>query len=250
MELKALIVDDEADSRSVLSKLIDTFCPGISICGEAGSAQQAYEMVVATKPNAVFLDIHMPGGDGFSFLKKFNEIPFDVIFVTSYDKYAIEAIRFSALDYLLKPVEVERLQAAAEMLKKSLVKKQGYHRQIVNLITHLENKGIEKKIAVHQNDLVSFIPLGEIIYMEGERNYTNIHTMDGAKYVSSKNLGEFEEILEGYPQFFRISKSCIANLNHVSSYSKGETCMLFLAGKNGFEISRRKKQELIERLKK
>jgi two-component system LytT family response regulator len=250
MELKALIVDDEPDSRSVLSSLITEFCPKIRICAEAPGAQQAYDLVIAHKPDVVFLDIQMPGGNGFSFLKKFNDIPFEVIFVTSYDKYAIEAIRFSALDYLLKPVEVERLIQSAQRLEHSVAKKQGQHRQIVNLITHMENKGIEKKIALHRNDLVSFVPLGEITYLEGERNYTCIHTLDHSKYTSSRNLGEFEEILESYPQFLRISKSCIANLNHVSSYSKGEPCMLFIAGENGFEISRRKKQELIERLKK
>ncbi|MCW3071337.1 MAG: two component transcriptional regulator, LytTR family [Bacteroidetes bacterium] len=250
MEIKALVVDDEHDSRSVLSSLISGFCPKIRICAEAGGAQPAYDMVLKHKPDVVFLDIQMPGGNGFSFLKKFDEVPFEVIFVTSYDKYAIEAIRFSALDYLLKPVEVERLILSAQRLEQSLLKKQRSHRQVVNLITHMENKGIEKKMALHHNDLVSFIPLGEIAYLEGERNYTLIHTLDHSRYTSSRNLGEFEEMLESYPQFFRISKSCIVNLNHVSSYSKGEPCMLFIAGMNGFEISRRRKQELIERLKK
>src|SRR4051812_9135626 len=100
MKLTALIVDDEADSRSVLCSLLKEFCPSVSICGQASGIESAYEMIIEHKPHVVFLDIQMPGGNGFSLLKKFLEVPFEVIFVTSYDEYALEAIKFSALDYL------------------------------------------------------------------------------------------------------------------------------------------------------
>ena len=249
MALTALIVDDEADSRSVLKKLLKKFCPQIILLGEADNVDTAYEIIIDKKPHVVFLDIQMPRSSGFSLLKKFSEIPFEIIFVTSYNKYAIEAIKFSALDYLLKPVEVEDLHKAVKRIETTVGKKQMNQHQIVNVITHTENKEVEKKIAVHHNDIVKLLPLGEITHMEADRNYTFIHTLKGDKYTSSKNLGEFEEMLEDYRQFLRIGKNCIANLNHISNYSKGEPCILTIIGSHMFEISRRKKQEVLDRMK-
>jgi two-component system, LytTR family, response regulator len=250
MDIQALLVDDEPDGRAVMKKLLGKFCPEIKIVAEAGSVPEAYEMIINLKPQVVFLDIQMPGSNGFELLKKFRVIPFEVVFVTSHDKYAIEAIKFSALDYLLKPIEVEELQKTVAKLEEIIERKVLRQEQLVNVIIHVENPGIEKKIAVHVNDNVHLLPLSEIVYLESERNYTNILTLSGDKYTSSKNLGEFEDMLETYPQFLRIGKSCIANLNHVTDYSKGEPCMLFIANKWSFEISRRKKQEVLERLKK
>lgn len=250
MTIRALIVDDEPDGRSVIKKLLEKFCPLITIVGEAGNVNDAYEMVIDRKPQVVFLDIQMPGETGFGLLKRFREIPFEVIFVTSYDRYAIEAIKFSALDYLLKPIVVSELQNAIVRLETIITSEILRQEQLVNVIIHMENPDIEKKVAVHINDTVKLLPLGEITHLLGERNYTSIFTKDGKKYASSKNLGEFEDMLESYGQFLRIGKSCIANLNHVSNYSKGEPCMLFIADKWSFEISRRKKQEVLERLRK
>lgn len=250
MEIKSIIIDDEADSRSVLKKLLKSFCPNVKIAGEAHNVDSAYELIVIHKPQVIFLDIQMPGGSGFSLLKKFREIPFEVIFVTSYDKYAIDAIKMSALDYLLKPVEVEDLIAAVNKANLAIEKKHSKQQQIINVVAHIDDKEIDKKIAIHHNDQVVLLPLGEITHFEGERNYTLIHTRKEKKYNSSKSLVEFEEMLLSYPSFLRISKSCIVNLNHVSGYSKGDPCMLTVAGENSFEISRRKKQEVLERIKK
>lgn len=247
MELKAIIVDDEADGRNVLKTLLKQFCPTVTVCDEAENVKDAYQAIIKNIPDIVFLDVQMPKENGFDLLKKFSEIPFEIIFVTSYDTYAIEAFRFSALDFLLKPVEVAELQRAVKKLEKQIFNK-GLNEQVANLLQHIENAGMEKKIAVHVNDRVVLLPLSEITHMEGERNYSIIHTIKGENYTSSKNLGEFEELFEQYPQFMRIGKGCIANLNHVSDYSKGEPCILTIANRLSFEITRRKKQEVIERL--
>lgn len=247
MSIQAVLIDDEEDGRNVLRTLLEKFCPEISICGEAGNVQQAYEVVKLTKPEVIFLDIQMPGGSGFNLLKKLGDIPFEVIFVTSYDKYAIEAIKFSALDYLLKPIAVEELIIAVEKLTKSLRKKHTKQLQFTNAINQIENREIEKKLAVHHNEKVFLIALSDVTHMEGERNYTVIHT-GNAKYTSSKNLGEFEDMLEVYSNFMRISKSCLVNLNHVSSYTKGAICVLTISEDCQFEISRRKKQEFLDRI--
>jgi two-component system LytT family response regulator len=209
--------------------------------------QKARHLIGATKPHAVFLDIQMPKANGFDLLQKYIYVPFEVIFITSYDQYALEAIRFSALDYLLKPVEVEELKRAVKRIEvRQEMKTQ--NEKVMNLLAHIENKEAEKKIAVHINDKVKFLSLAEITHMDGERNYTFIYNIKGEKYSSSKNLGEFEEMLKAYPQFIRISKSCLVNMNHVSGYSKGEPCVLVIANRWNFEISRRKKQEVLDKL--
>ncbi|MBS1636808.1 MAG: response regulator transcription factor [Bacteroidetes bacterium] len=250
MMITALIVDDEADSRSVLKKLLSQFCPQVQVIGEAGSVTSAYDLIQETKPQLVFLDIQMPGGSGFSLVKKFDEVPFELIFVTSYDKYAIDAIKMSALDYLVKPVEVAELLAAITRFEKYHSRQESHQMQVVNLIANMEESNVEKKIAVHNNDNVVLLSLGQITHMEGERNYTQIYTNKGDKYTSSKNLGEFEDMLESYPQFFRIGKSCMVNLNWVTNYSKREPCVITINDRHTYEISRRKKQDLLEKLKK
>jgi two-component system LytT family response regulator len=250
MKLNAIIIDDETDSRSVLKKLLQKFCPVVNVIDEASGVEAAYEKIISLKPEVVFLDIQMPGGDGFSLLKKFTQIPFEVVFVTSYDKYAIEAIKFSALDYLLKPIEVNDLIQAVKKLEDKHLKKDLRQQQLVNVIFNIENSGLEKRLTVHYNDAVKLLSLAEISHLEAERNYTTIYTVKKEKFNSSKNLGEFDEMLAPYHEFLRINKSCIININSINNYSKGEPCMLTLNGGQSFEISRRKKQEFLERVKK
>jgi two-component system, LytTR family, response regulator len=245
MEITAILVDDEADSRKVLQNLLKMFCPDIKVVGEASNIDAAYDLIAEQNPAVVFLDIQMPGGYGFNLLKRYRELPFEVIFVTGYDKYALEAIKLSAIHYLMKPVEVADLQDAIKRLKKNVTSKD-LLLQLENLEYNLE--AVEKKIIIHTNDKVVFLPLKDITHFEGERNYTNIY-LGGKKYTSSKNLGEYEEMLEGNKQFFRIGKSCIVNLNYITNYSKGEPCMLTVNEKFTYEISRRKKQELLDKLK-
>jgi two-component system LytT family response regulator len=243
----AIIVDDEAPSRSVLKKLLLKFCPSVEITGEADNAKEAYGLICKLKPDVVFLDLQMPGGNGFSLLKKFKEIDFEVIFVTSYDKYAIEAIKLSALHYLLKPIEVEDLKEAVNRLEKKMYAKEINEQTIANAVRNSEE--IEKKLTVHIQDYVVFLSLNDITHLEASVNYTFIYMKDGAKYTSSTNIGEYEKILNGHLQFYRISKSCIVNVNSIKEYTKGEVCLLNLENSHSYEVSRRRKQELIELLK-
>lgn len=250
MELTAVIIDDEANSRSVLRKLLKMFCPHVLIKGEADNVEDAYTLIMATIPSIVFLDIQMPGANGFSLLKKFSDIPFRVIFVTSYDKYALEAIKFSAFDYLLKPVDVEELVLSVNRLQQNAFTKEVRIEQIINVIAHVDGESLEKKIVVHHNNYVKFLLLNEILYMESDRNYTIINTVKEERYISSKNLGEYEETLENHQNFFRINKSYLININHMAHYTKKEPCILTLSNNMDFEISRRKKHELLERISK
>jgi len=247
MEVRVVIVDDEVDSINVLKNLLKKFCPHVTIVGEAVDIKEAYALITKLEPDAVFLDIQMPGGNGFSLLKKFKEINFDVVFVTSYDRYAIEAIKLSALHYLLKPIEVEDLQEAVKRIEKSVYGLELQHNQILNAISNMEE--IEKKITVHTKDLVAFLNLNDITHLESDRNYTIIYTKENKKYTSSRNLGEYEEMLKDNPLFYRANKSCLVNINQITDYTKGEPCMIVITNGYEQEVSRRKKQELVDLIK-
>lgn len=247
--IRALIVDDEKSSRSVLSQLLNEFCPDVYIAGEAASSEQAYEFLLNTPVDLVFLDIQMPTGNGFTLLQKFTELPFDVIFVTSYDKYAIDAIKFSALDYLLKPVAIDSLKNAVAKAITLQNKRNNFQSRVVNLLQLVDAEVIEKKIAIHQNDTVVFIKVSDIIYIEGESNYTAITISTNESFTSSKTLKEFEEYLKNFDFFVRIHKEVIINVHHIAKYSKGDPFIIEMKDKKEFEASRRRKQEVLSKLR-
>jgi two-component system, LytTR family, response regulator len=247
--LRALIVDDERSSREVLKQLLIDFCPEIEIIGEVSSAQLAYEFVLQTQTDLVFLDIQMPTGNGFTLLQKFEVLPFDVIFVTSFDQYAISAIKLSALDYLLKPIAINLLKDAVIKALRTNELKSNKHPQMINLLQLVNPEVIEKKIALHHHDNVKLVKLSEVIYIEGNINYTDITVISGEKYSSSKTLKEFEEYLSPFNFFIRIHKTAIININHISKYSKGDPFIIVMQNKKEFEASRRRKHEVLEKLK-
>ena len=249
MTINALIIDDEASSRNVLKQLLIKFCPEIKICGEADNAENAYPLILEKKPQLIFLDVHMPSGNGFTLLRKFSKFDFEIVFVTSFDHFAIEAIKFNALDYLLKPVEVSDLKSAVFKTIQRIREKQSSSPLVVNLLANLTEENREKKIPLHTANTVRFVNINEILYFEADGNYTNIETKNGEKFISSKNLKEFESMLEGIQQFIRVNKSAIVNIKRIVSYSKTEPYVLSLVNNKEYEISRRKRNEVLERLK-
>ncbi len=249
MKIKALLIDDEVSSRNVLSKLLEKFCPEITVIGQADHVDAAYKAIQELHPDLIFLDVQMPGGNGFSLLKKFETIPFEIIFVTGFDQYALNAIKFSALDYLMKPVEVKDLLQAVQKAKIKLGTHSSSRESIDNLLANENEEEIHKRIAVHDKGKVRFIKLNEIIWLEADGNYTVLHLAGGEKYSTSKTLKEYEELFEDFPLFLRINKSAIVSINFVKEYSKKEPFTLKLLNGVELEISRRKKQEVNERLK-
>jgi two-component system LytT family response regulator len=248
-EMKAIIVDDEFSNRDVLRSLLTLVCPDVIIAGEAASAKAAYDLICLEGPDLVFLDIQMPHENGFDLLRKFERIPFDVVFVTSYNEYAIDAIRFSALDYLLKPVEIPLLQSAVEKAKNRIASGNLRMPQIVNLLHNTDKMQQEKKIALHTSENVVFVSVNEIICIVGDGNYSYIHTTDLNRYVSSKTIKDYEGFLAESGFFIRISKGCLINAHHIKEYSKGDPCIVTMKNGMSFEMSRRKKQEALEALK-
>jgi len=243
------LVDDEHDSRIVLKDLLYHFCKEAELIGEASNVEEAFTMINEKNPDLLFLDIQMPMGNGFTLLKKFEKIPFEVIFITSYDKYAINAIKFSALDYLLKPIAIPDLQNAVKKAAKKLTDTKTNQSMILNLLQSVDENEYEKKIALHKNDSVRFIKISDISYIESDWNYSNIFSSSNEQFNSSKTLKEFEDYLSSYPFFIRIHKNCIINIYHIIGYSKGEPCIVTMQNDKELEISRRKKQEVLTLLK-
>jgi two-component system LytT family response regulator len=218
--IKCVIIDDEANCRDDLSGLIGySFKDRLQVCGTAGSVKDGVNIINATLPDVVFLDIRMPEEDGFQLFNRFDPVNFDVVFTTSYEEYAIQAIKHAALDYLLKPVDPNELSAFLNRFDQQ-TKKNSLSSKIKLLLAQLE--------AGHEPNILVSLPAGkefkvvnarDILYCKADINYTEIHTSDHAKFVVTKTLGKVEKILD-YPFFFRCHKSFLVNVNHIDSYNK------------------------------
>ena len=218
--ITCVIIDDEANCREDLSALIEyKFKDRLRITGTAGSVMEGVRLINATLPDVVFLDIRMPGEDGFQLFKKFENINFEVVFTTSYEEYAIQAIKHAAFDFLLKPVDPKELGSLLDRFDMG-VKRNSIENKVKLLLAHIE-AGDESQILVS-------LPVGkefkvmnarDIMYCKAEVNYTEIYTSGNPKILVTKTLGKVEEILH-YPFFFRCHKSYLVNLNHINSYNK------------------------------
>jgi two-component system LytT family response regulator len=249
-KIKTLLIDDERDSREVLLRLLENYFPEVDVVDEAANVEAAYRSVNINQPQLVFLDIQMSKASGFDLLKKFEQVPFEVVFVTSFDKYAINAIKFNALDYLLKPIEIDDLAAAIKKAKKSIDLKTNSGTQIINLLHSLDTDVKERKIAVHLGEKVKFLSDLSIAYVEGDGRYCRITMINNEMYTTAKNLKDFEEYFECTNNFVRIAKDFVINIRHIKNYSKGEPCIIEMANGKIFEVARRKKTEVLEKLKR
>ncbi len=247
--MKAIIVDDEPKSREVMKTLLERFCPSVSIIGTAGNVEDAKVLIADLQPELIFLDVEMPGGNGFKLLDETDRNNFEIIFVTSYGHYAIPALRYSAIDYLLKPVEIEELRNAVGRVDERLKKKNNSKANYRVLNENLSLPQNQQRIAVHGVNDIRFVAAKEIIRLEGDNNYTYIFTSTGAKYHTSKTLKDYEELLQSQSNFFRVHKTHIINLEHVTKFMKNEGGYIVMSDGSQVEVSRRKKQELMDRLK-
>lgn len=247
--ITAILVDDESNSRIVLKDLLGNFSKEIEVIGEANNVEDAFELISIRKPQLVFLDIQMPKANGFALLKKYENIPFEVVFVTSYDKYAISAIKFSALDYLLKPVEVSDLKDAVGKAVTRIAEKNSNKVQVINLLHNINTGVNEHKVAVHVGEVVRFIEEKDIIYIEADGSYTKVTTVTGDRYTTARNLKDYEEYFGEQSDFVRVHRSCYINSKHIKEYNKGEPFIIEMINGQSFEVPRRKKPEVLERLK-
>jgi two-component system LytT family response regulator len=246
--IKALLVEDEAQSRQLLKTLLNKNCPDIEVVGMAANVKEASEGIQKYQPDLVFLDITMPDGTGFDLLEKTSPIKFDIIFTTATDKYAVKAIKYSALDYLLKPIDVEELK---QSVSKVIQKKQQLN--TVENLTHLlqnlkQSTDSYQKITLPTGSAYEIIYIKDIIRCEAEGSYTMFFLTSGKKLLVTAGLKHYEDLLP-HKEFMRIHHHHLININHVSRILKNEGSFVVMSDDMKIEMSRRKKDEFLEALK-
>ena len=244
--ITATIVDDEPYSCEALVTLLERYCPDVKVLDICYSAVSALQSINEQRPQILFLDIEMPHMNGFELLEELPEIDFELIFTTSYDQYAIKAIHFSALDYLLKPIDWEELKKAVQKAVNS--SKHPLPEQIEVLLQKLNHPSIAvNKIAIPTMEGLQMVLVEAIISCASDRNYTTLFLKNRRKIIASRTLKEIEEMLEGY-SFARVHHSYLVNLNEVEKYMKGEGGYLLMSDETTIDVSRSRKEILLKKL--
>lgn len=249
MTIKAILIDDEPHARLVLRTLLEAYAKDVVIVAEAGSPEEGLALLREVSVDLVFLDIEMPKMDGFALLRELKQINFEVIFVTAYNQYAINAIKFAALDYLLKPVDIDELKSAIERLKQKQAKQAQTGEQGVYFLprdfNNLEHQ--HSKIALPTAKGFRITQISEIQYAEAARNYTSFFLETGQEIVVGRNLKFFDEKLQGFG-FFRSHESYLINLSKVQQYEKGRVGRVILEDGTALPVSRGRKVALMDLL--
>lgn len=222
--ISCIIIDDEPKARSLLRSIIEQYCPQLTIEALCEDLPSGVKAIKKHKPQLVFLDIEMPGYSGLELMDFFNdnEVDFSVIFTTAYNEYALQAFRFSAIDYLLKPIQHTQLIEAVERYTKQKFNKQSEQLRTLQENLKADTDWQEKRIVVPSGQSLHFIKPADIIMIKGEAAYSEIHLTDGTKMLASKNLKHYEEVLSSVPVFFRCHKSYIINIRAVQQYVKSD----------------------------
>lgn len=244
--MDAIIIDDEKRARINLSLILKEYCPEVNVVAECENLSQGVKAIRKLKPLIVLLDIEMPGHSGLELLDFFDEheINFSIIFTTAYNEYAVKAFKFSAVDYLLKPIIPDELANAVQRIKRQQLKLQDYVLLKENL--HQASSG---KIAIPSGTSLIFLEATKILFIKGEGAYSEITMLDGSKHMVSRNLKNFEDVLAGNQSFFRPHKSYIVNIDHVVSYNKSDGGSLFFSNHQSVPISSEKAQIILEKIK-
>ena len=246
--IRALIVEDETQSRQLLNTLLKKNCPDIEVIALAANVNEALDAINKYHPDLVFLDITMPDGTGFDLLEKTSPIKFDVIFTTATDKYAIKAIKYSALDYLLKPIDTDELKNSVN----KLIQKKTNLNTVEN-ITHLlqnlkQSNDNYQKITLPTGSAYEIVYIKDIVHCEAEGSYTTFHLAGGKKLLVTAGLIQYEELLPS-KEFMRIHRHHLINLNHVVRFLKTDNGVAVMSDGAKIEVSRRKNTEFLEALK-
>lgn len=245
-KIQAIIIDDEARARNTLSTLLKEYHPQVDIVASCANVPDGVLAINQKRPQLVFLDIEMPEYNGFELLSFFREIDFQVIFVTAYNEYAIKAFEVSAVDYLLKPVDIDKLKSAIAKVEEKLNSFDMQNK--LEVLKDSFKTGQFNRIALPVSEGLLFIEVPDIVFLEAEGSYTNVWLHNGSKILVSKKLKFFEEILDARPNFFRSHRSFIVNINFLKKYNKNESSLTLDNGKTAY-ISRDRKAEFEEQLR-
>jgi two-component system LytT family response regulator len=247
--IRCVLIDDESNSLEMMEWLLKNYCPQVQIMAMCNAAQAGIEAINAHHPDVVFLDIEMPHMNGFDMLEQFEKLNFDVVFTTAYDQFAIKAFKYSALNYLLKPVDpVDLQETIARIEKKKAVPTKEQIDLLMQNVLH-KNKQAVERIALTTNDGMVFVNTKEVVYCQAESNYTSVVMTDGKKYMVSKILKDIEEVLSG-PDFYRVHHSYFININHIKKFIRGEGGYLVMDNDVSISISRARRQGFMEQFAK
>lgn len=244
--LKAIIIDDEAKARRILNSFIDDYCKQVQVIGLAEDVMQGVKLIQKEQPDIVFLDIEMPGYNGFQLLEFFDEINFEIVFVTAYSEFALKAFQVSAIDYLLKPLQIAQLIKAVERVEK--IKANSLSQQRLSVLQeNLQAKKI-KKIVVPVSNGSLFIDVEDITHLKAEGSYVNIFLKDGNKILVSKNIKDYENQLTEAEGFFRTHRSYLVNLKYITTIATIGT-EATMSNNEIINIARERKNDFVEFIK-
>ena len=247
--IRTIIIDDEEDGRNGLNIALKKYCPEIDVQHICESPEKGIEVIKKNKPDLVFLDIQMPNMSGFDLLQQLAPVNFEVIFVTAHDHYAIKAIKFSALDYLLKPIDIDDLIHAVKRVKERVsIEPTAFRYQ--SILNNIQYKSREiEKLAVPTLEGIDFFETQDIIFCKADGNYTVLYLKGKANKIVCRNLKDFESLLTE-PAFCRVHHAALINMKHIQKYVKGEGGHVILTEGHQVEISRRKKESFLQLLNK
>ena len=239
--MDCIIIDDEKHCIETLTHLLEKDFSEVKILATCSNSTIAYELILLHKPDFIFLDIEMPLLNGFDLLSKFEHLDFDVIFTTAYDSYAIKAIKFSALDYLLKPISKEDLSFAIQKIKSKQV---SISKVQLQMATTVHNKQLPDTIALPTADGLSFASVNDIVYCTADGSYTRLFMTDKSEILLSKTLGDVDDLLTEY-NFFRIHHSSLINLRQVKKYIRGEGGEVIMSNGHNLLVARTRKTDFL-----
>jgi two-component system LytT family response regulator len=248
LQMKILIVDDEANARSFLEALLREHFPQLILLESAANVSDALRTIHQQQPQIVFLDIEMPGYSGFQLLELIGKPNFEVIFTTAYADYALQAFEVSAVDYLLKPINIQKLQQAVEKAIKRIKAEVVNGENIAALKQNLRSANINR-LAVPVADGLQFLDLDDLLILEAEGAYTRLHIYNQPPLLISKMIKDFESVLEQHPDFFRCHRSFLINMKHVIKYSRSDGGSILMRNNKEVMLARDKKEAFLHRIK-
>ncbi|TPN84647.1 LytR/AlgR family response regulator transcription factor [Aquimarina algicola] len=240
--ITSVLIDDEKASLDTLEWKIENYCPNIKVIDKIGDSRLAIDSIVKNRPDCIFLDVNMPKISGFDLIENLGDIESYIVLVTAYEEYALQAIKASVFDYLLKPVDKCDLISLTKKMQKDLVSKSLYRSN------RIHNVSIEKKIGIQVKGLISFYELNEVIFLKAEGSYTRIFLTNNRMEMISKNLKETISLLPDNEVFFRVHNSYHINLNHITKYYKHQGGTLIMSNNESVSVSRCKKTEILKRI--
>src|SRR5690606_16504217 len=252
--IKTILVDDEPRGLATQKKLLEMNCPEVEVISCCSNADEAKQQILSLKPQLVFLDIAMPGKNGLELLNEFEEIDFEIIFITAYNNFMTQAFHFSAVDYLLKPVDddllIQAVKRASIRINRSYKENEADNQHIETFLYNINNRNVTQKMKLCIPSIKGFqvVEIQDIIYCEASSNYTNFYFTNRPSLCASKPIHEYEELLKD-SHFVRIHKSYLINIEHIKEYVRGEGGSILLSNGNELDVSRRKKDLLMTRMK-